>query len=248
MKNVWRLIAIGVAVYLLVLAVTFPANRLVPALESRVEGLDLQAADGTLVAGRAARLVWQGRDLGAASWQLQPLRLLLGAVEYRLEFRHPEAQGSTRLGVTLTGRRYGRELELQLQPETVISSFSPLPVSAGGEVVVHLERFEPGDRVPAGVQGTLGWRAASINDPVEIALGDIEFSLNSVDDELVAAVTQGGSLEAAGEIVVTAAGRYRVDLLLKPGTAVSDDVKSMLETVAQSQPGGKLRLTAAGSL
>ena len=62
MKNVWRFIAIGVVVYLFVLAATFPASRLVPALERQVEGLDLQAATASLLSGHAGRLVWQGVD------------------------------------------------------------------------------------------------------------------------------------------------------------------------------------------
>ena len=74
MKNVWRYIAIGVVVYLLVLLATFPAARIVPVLEQQIDGLALQGVSGTAITGHAGRLHWQGNDLGAASWHLQPLR------------------------------------------------------------------------------------------------------------------------------------------------------------------------------
>ena len=248
MKNVWRYIAIGVAAYFLILLATFPAARFAGTLEQQVDGLKLRAVTGSVFSGHAGRLAWQGNDLGAAEWRLQPLQLLLGAAEYRLELKHPQASGSTRLGMTLLGNVYGRELELQLAPESIINRFVPLPVSTGGELTVRLERFVPSGKVPAGVQGVLAWRAASIRDPLELPLGDIEFSLNSVDDDLVATVTQGGTLGATGDITVSDNGRYAVELLLAPDAALDNETLGLLETVARKKPGGKYQLTASGSL
>ncbi len=248
MKNAWRYIAIGVVSYLLVLIVTYPVARLGATLEQQLDGMQLAALSGSVVSGRAGQLIWQGSDLGAAAWRLQPLRLLLGAVEYRVDLEHPQASGSSRLGVTLTGRRYGRDLELQLEPAALINRFAPIAVTAAGELVLRLEQFVPAGKVPAEVQGTLSWRAAVINEPMEIPLGDIELSLDSVDDALVATLTQGGTLGASGDITVSEAGRYQVDLLLQPGAGVGSDITGLLETVARKKPGGKFQLTASGSL
>lgn len=248
MKNVWRYIATGIAAYFLILLATFPVARLADTLERRVNGLDLHAITGSVFSGHAGRLVWQGNDLGAVEWRLQPLRLLLGAAEYRLELQHPQASGSTRLGMTLTGKVYGRELDLRLVPDSMINRFSPVPVSAGGELSVRLEHFVPAGKVPVEVRGMLAWRAAIITDPLEIQLGDIEFSLNSVDDALAATVTQGGTLGASGDITVSDNGRYTVDLLLQPGALVTSETLGLLETVAHRKLGGKYQLTASGSL
>lgn len=248
MKHAWRYIATGVAAYFLILLATFPMARLADTLERQVSGLDLLAVTGSVFSGRAGRLVWQGNDLGGAEWRLQPLRLLLGAAEYRLELESPEVSGSTRLGMTLTGNVYGRKLDLQLSPESILNRISPLPVAAEGEFNVRLEHFVPAGKVPAGVQGMLSWRAAIIREPLEIALGDIEFSLNSVDDDLVATVTQGGVLGASGDITVSDNGRYTLDLLLQPDASLDNEMLGMLETVARKKPGGKYQLTASGSL
>jgi hypothetical protein len=247
-KNVWRYIAIGSAAYFLILLATFPVARLAGTLERQVNDLDLYAITGSIFSGHAGRLVWAGNDLGAAEWRLQPLRLLLGAAEYRLELQHPQASGSTRLGMTLAGKVYGRELDLRLAPESMINRFSPVPVLAGGELSVQLEHFVPAGKVPVEVEGMLSWRAAIISEPLEMPLGDIEFSLNSVDDALVATVTQGGTLGASGDITVSDNGRYAVDLLLQPGAAVTSGTLGLLETVARKKPGGKYQLTASGSL
>jgi hypothetical protein len=247
-KNVWRYTAIGVAAYFLILIATFPVARLGSALERQVDGLDLRAITGSVFSGHAGQLLWQGNDLGAVDWRLQPLRLLLGAAEYRLDLTNVQASGSTRLGKTLTGKVYGRALDLSLVPESLLNRFSPVPVSAGGKLSVRLDRFVPAGKVPTEVQGMLSWRDAILKEPLELPLGDIEFSLNSVDDALVATLTQGGVLGASGDITVSDKGRYAVDLLLQPDATVNSESLDLLEMVARKQPGGKYRLTASGSL
>jgi general secretion pathway protein N len=247
-KNVWRYIAIGVAAYFLILLATYPATRAVPLLEQQVEGLDLRAVTGSVISGHAGQMLWQGEDLGAVDWQLRPLRLLLGAAEYRLDLQNAQASGSTRLGITLLGTVYGRELDMKLAPESIINRFSPVPVSAGGELTMRFDRFVPAGKIPSGVQGALVWQAAVIREPVQIPLGDLELSLNSVDDALVATLTNGGALGASGDITLSDKGRYAVDVVLQPGTAVNSEILGMLEMAARKQPGGKYRLNTSGSL
>lgn len=248
MKNVWRYSAIGVASYLLILLATYPATRLVSFLEQQVDGLGLRAVTGSVISGHAGQLLWQGDDLGAVDWQLQPLRLLLGAAEYRLDMQNAQASGSTRLGITLLGTVYGRELDMNLVPESIINQFSPVPVSAGGELTMRFDRYVPAGRVPGGVQGALVWHDAVIREPVEIPLGDLELSLGSVDDALVATLVNGGTLGASGEITVSGKGRYAIDVVLQPGSGVNSDVLDLLEMAARKQPGGKYRLNTSGSL
>lgn len=248
MKSAWRYIATGVAAYFLILLATFPAARLTGSLAQQVGGLGLHGVTGSAFSGRAGRLVWQGNDLGAAQWQLQPLRLLLGAAEYRLEIMHPQVSGDTRLGMTLLGNVYGRGLDLQLEPTTIINRLSRVPVSAGGEISLRLERFVPAGRIPLEVQGVLAWRAAVIHAPVEMPLGDVAFSLNSVDDQLVATVTEGGILGASGDITISNDGRYAVDLLLQPDASVKEETLGLLEMATRKKFGGKYQLTVSGSL
>jgi hypothetical protein len=63
-KRVWRYLAIGVTVYLLVLVGHFPAERVRTVLESRVPDLSLHAVTGSVYSGQARQLVYQGLDLG----------------------------------------------------------------------------------------------------------------------------------------------------------------------------------------
>ena len=64
MRRTWRYIAIGIAIYLPILLLTFPVERLTGAIGRQVDGLTIQAVTGSLFSGQAGRLDYQGNELG----------------------------------------------------------------------------------------------------------------------------------------------------------------------------------------
>ena len=114
MHRVWRLLALGVAAYLLILVTTFPAARVTGIMEERVSDLSVLAVSGSVFSGKAGRVVWQDLDLGTMRWQFRPVALLLGRIEYLIELTHPANYGQLVAGITLIGRAYVQNLELAL--------------------------------------------------------------------------------------------------------------------------------------
>ena len=246
MSRVWRLVALGVAAYLLILVVTFPAARISGVLQDQVADLSLNRVSGSAFSGQAAQLVYQGLDLGEVHWQFRPLALLLGRLEYRLELMSPANYGELSIGKTLTGRTHVHDVDIELLPGRLVNHYSPTPVDTSGTVHLAFETFNPGADYSGEVNGRLEWRDAVILEPVSLVLGQLALDVVTEGGELVGRIANGGDLGASGELALSAAYAYRVKLLLQPGDAVSPDSLGVLEEAAERQPNGDYRIDMSG--
>lgn len=246
MQRAWRLLALGVAAYLLLLITTFPASRVTGMLTERVPDLSIQAVSGSVFSGRAGRVTWQGLDLGAVHWYFRAVALLWGRVEYLLELTHPANQGQVTAGVTLTGRAYAQDMELVVLPDRVINHYSPVEVATSGEMLLAFEELDLTDMFSSNTSGLFAWRDAVILEPVSMVLGQLEVGVQGRAEVLVGEVVEGGELGASGEISLSRDGRYRISLLLQPDPDVSTDTLDMLEDAARIQPNGDYLIEQSG--
>jgi len=247
--RVWRLVALGVGAYLLVLVSTFPAARVSGMLQDQVAELSLNGVSGSAFSGQAAQVVYQGLDLGPLHWQFRPLALLLGRLEYRIELTHPDNHGQLHAGKTLTGRTVIHDLDIELLPDRLINHYSPTRVDTSGTLRLVFETFNPGDDYSGEVNGRLVWQDAVILDPMNLVLGQLELEVVTDDGELVGRFVDGGDLGASGEMAMSATYAYRINLLLRPVNGVSPDTQELLEkNSAQPQPNGDFRIDTSGQL
>jgi general secretion pathway protein N len=247
-KRAWPLLAIGAAAYLLVMVVTFPAARLVPLLERQVAGLSLHAVAGSVFSGQAEQLVYQGLDFGHLTWQIRPARLLLGRAEFHIELTDSANPGQVNIAFTPWGNVYGRDIRLMLSPERLVNHYSPVPVKTSGTMQLQIDTFRMSGGFPEDVTGLLRWDDGVVLDPLEIILGDVGMTLNSQEDLLVGNLVEGGRLEAAGDIQLSADGHYQVNIRIMPDNDMSDDTLATLETVGQVQSDSSLLFKTAGRL
>jgi hypothetical protein len=244
----WRLLPAGLLAYLLFLAVGFPAQRGALFLQQQVDGLVLQSVTGTLLSGRAGGVELQGLALGPVSWLFRPASLLRGRLEYRLDFQGPPIQGSIHTGVGLSGDIYGRELDAVLQPDPLVNQFFPLPVQTLGTVRVQAESFRLVDGFPRELSGQADWTAARILDPVNLELGDVVLVLGNEGDALTGSISNKGATGISGDISLTPAHDYRLELNLVPGPDTPLELVDMLADFAEARPGGAYRISDAGRL
>ena len=248
MKAYWRLAAAGAITYLLILLVTFPAERAGKLLERSVDGLDLQSVSGTVFSGNAQRLVIKGLGLGPVNWSLRPVTLLLGRLEYHVTLADPAFQGEGIAGMGLGGHVYLDGLKAALLPDPLVNHFSPLPVQSSGGVTLLIESMKIVDGFPREFSGRMDWADAHIIEPVELSLGHVEATLHSEADTLVGRVSGSGDTALTGDFSLTPAGDYRLNLLLTPGPAVSPDIVDGLKTYGQARSGGAYLITDSGRL
>ena len=248
MSRVWRLVALGVGAYLLILVITFPAARVSGMLLDQNADLSLGRVSGSVFSGQAAQLVYQGLDLGEVHWQFRPLALLLGRVEYRIELMSPANQGELSIGKTLTGRTHVHDVDIELLPGRLVNHYSPMPVNTSGMVRLVFDTFNPGADYSGEVNGRLEWRDAVILEPINLVLGQLVLDVVTDDGELVGRITEGGELGASGELALSATYAWRLKLLLHPGNDVSSESLDMLEQSAQRQTNGDYRIDMSGQL
>lgn len=246
MRLFWRLLPAGLLAYLLFLAVGFPAQRGALFLQQQVDGLVLQTVTGTLFSGQAGRLELQGIDLGPVSWSFRPAALLRGRLEYRLDFTGPPITGGAYAGVGLGGSIYGRELDAVVQPDPLVNHFSPLPVQTAGAVTLQAAYFRLVDGFPRDLSGQVDWPGASILDPLYLELGDVALEMNSEGDVLTGRISNKGATGLSGDISLTPARDYRLELNLVPGPDTPAEFVDMLADFAEARPGGSYRISDAG--
>jgi len=248
-RTAWRLLVAGGCVYLLFLLISVPASRVTSRLAQQVEGLSLYAVTGTVLSGEAARIVIQGQGIGPVNWTLRPLALLLGRLEYRVESTDAAFKGNATIGLGLNGVLVVHDLEAELVPDPLINRFSPVPVESTGRFTLLIEILEYAAGFPQQLAGRLDWNDARILEPVNLSLGQVATVMSRGEDALVATITgTPGDMAMSGEITLTPAGRYDLNLLLTPGPAISPDIVDALGTFAQSRPGGSYLLTDTGQL
>lgn len=248
MTRVWRLVALGVGAYLLVLITTFPAERISPMLQDQVADLSLHGVSGSAFSGQAAQVVYQGLDLGPVQWRFRPLALLVGHLEYRLELTHPDNHGQLHAGKTLTGRTYIHDMDIKLLPDRLINHYSPVTIDTSGTLHLVFETFNPGADYSGAVEGRLEWQDAVILAPMSLVLGQLQLDVVTDNGELVGHFSNGGDLGVSGDLALSPVYAYRVNLLLRPGNNVSPDTLNMLEQSARRQPDGDYRIDLSGQL
>ena len=248
MTRVWRLVALGVGAYLLVLVTTFPAERIGMMLQDQVADLSLHGVSGSAFSGQAVQVVYQGLDLGSVQWRFRPLAMLLGHLEYRLELMHPDNHGQLHAGKTLTGRTYIHDMDIQLLPDRLINHYSPVSVDTSGTLRLVFETFNPGADYSGVVEGRIEWQDAAILAPMSLVLGQLQLDVVTDNGELVGHFSNGGDLGVSGDLALSPVYDYSVNLLLRPGNNVSRDTLNMLEQSARRQPDGDYRIDKSGQL
>ena len=244
MKRIVRLAALGVAAYVLILIVTFPATRISASLEGRVADLAMNGVSGSFFSGQAVQVVYQGLDLGTIHWQFRPWLLLLGRLEYRVELDNPANSGHLNAGKTLTGRTYLDDVDIEVLPDRLVNNYSLVTFNSSGTMQLLFDTFSPGDDYSGEVAGRVIWRDAVILEPVSLVLGQLEMDVSTRDGQLVGQFEDSGDLGVSGEVALSPVNEYRVDLLLRPGAAIDADTLGLLEQYSQAN--GDYRIDLSG--
>ena len=248
MRRAGFFIAIGVGTYVLILVFTLPAVQVESYIEEQVQGLSLSAVSGSVYHGQAGRVSYQGTDLGSARWKLLPLALLIGRVEYHVEFSAPAGPGQANAGVTFAGNAYGYDIDLNFSPDRIIYRYSPVAVNSSGAINLLVETFKMGNGFPSEFTGRAVWKSAAILAPVEMVFGDTVLDLKNIGEELVGSIENEGDFKISGEVAIDPEGNYRVDLLLAPEAGADRQTVLLLENTTTVQPGGKYLLRSSGQL
>lgn len=242
------LVIVGVLSYLVVLIGTLPAAMVVDSVQADNDRLVLAAVEGTLFKGRASQVRLQGIELGPVDWQIRATRLLLGRLEYQLEFSGQRFPGHAVAGISLSGRGYAQDVVMSLDQDFLFNRWSPIELRTGGRLTMAIENVEFEDDFPSELAGFVQWSDAQLIEPVQLALGRVELVVSSDAGKIDGSVTNNGTTAVSGEISLTRDGQYALDFYITPAADSSDEITEVLGMAGELQRDGRYRLSDSGTL
>jgi general secretion pathway protein N len=239
MTSVWRYVTTAVAAYVLFLVLTAPAAKLLPMFQSQLPAVQLSGVTGTLWSGQAAQLIVQSVPLTGVSWELRPVALFFGAMEYQVEGQLNGQPLALRLGRSLFSGAYVSDISARIAASDLLYWSGLKQVGVNGQLQFNIEEVEGigGDGLPA-VGGTATWIPAMVLAPLELNLGEARLV-----SRIEAGVTRGqltaggGALTLAGELTVNPDGNYQLVAEVQKKGNVPQAVDKFLDTFAEFKNG-----------
>jgi general secretion pathway protein N len=250
-KKYWRYLIFGIAVYLVALVMTFPAQQAYPIAAPYLQQLPVKVAlvglNGSIWSGRANTLSIDGKAIGEVDWALSFWPLFIGRLsgEYYLRLPDGHLQGDASVG--LNGAVQLQDVEGRL-PAAAVQNYVPgLPVSLGGTLSLTLDEVGiPESGVPEGM-GVVVWQQAEVIQPQPQKLGDLKLLLSPGNSggTLATVSDAGGPLQAEGTIELDGKRRYRIDLRL---SSAEQELSQALALLGARDKSGKVAVKLEGQL
>lgn len=241
----FKLLALGVVAFIASLIGTAPAHLAANFLPSGVQAVGLQ---GTLLRGEARRLRVRGFNLGAVTWDLQPLYLLLGRVQSGVILEHPNLRGQGQVAVGLGGIRL---IDTQLTSNTRLLApyLSAYGVAVDGRFEADIESLRLSDAGPQAADGIIIWREARLESPAQLSLGDVNVTLSQDGDTAIADVKNtGNELRVMGEARLQQEWQYDARVKLEPTPDTPESVRDTLPLLGKPDARGAVTLAQQGTL
>lgn len=240
MNHVWRFALLGAAVYLLFLALTAPAAKLLPWLQPQLPGLQMSGVAGSLWSGRAQRLQAGGVQLDEVHWHWRPLALFTGALEFGVEAGLNGQPLAAHAGSRLFSGPYLAAVTGSIPAADLLSLAGMRLAEPVGQVTFDIDKVTglgSSNSFPA-VAGNVSWAPARVLAPLELDLGQVQLrtriEAGATRGQLVAS---GGVLAVNGDVTFNPDGSYQlVGDVRKDGT-VPQAVDSFLASFAEFSNG-----------
>lgn len=242
-----KLIAAGVAAFLVFLIAMVPASQLTKRLP---QGLALTGVGGTIWSGSASQLKVHGQALGGVRWSCRPWRIFLLEWSCRVTLNPPGGEINGDLTSGLDGVIEGR----QLSGQAPISAFEGIATPAGwtGLLELNLERLRIVAGRPAEADGTVFVRALKAPGADGDQLGDFELIIGEGavgTDTLTGRLRDlGGPLRVRGAIELASDGNYVMSGEVAPGPGAGPSIIDTLAFLGPPDSQGRRPFAIEGSL
>lgn len=213
--------------------------------------IQIFGVDGTVWAGKAQAVSYQGQRLESVKWRLNLLPLLSGSVELELNAgtRRSPIKLSGVVGVNGSGW-LARNVSFKA-PVALINEFYPVPATLSGHLEGKILEASQGMPWCNRLMGDVSWVNPEVNSPMmgqALKLDDTQAQLSCDQGGLVAQISDAGSV--LGLNVTASLGKkdYLVTGEMKPGSGFPSQFKQGLMFVASPISGGRYQIDLSGSL
>lgn len=239
------LVAAGIAVWLTTTILAAPA-AVVPALFGEVAGYRLEQAHGSLWRG-TARLQSPSGGVGDVHWELHGSSLLSGKLRLSLSL---SGRDVALLGTVVHAPIGGTTRVLGLDGDismALLARLSGIERLVEADIAVDTVDIHLQDGQLDSIEGVARLRDVTLLQPRTL-LGQYTLQLGSADGWMRASVIESsGPMTATGELALTAAGEWRMDLRLQADDP-SGDIARGLAFIGPADELGRRHLAYSGQL
>ena len=230
MKAWMKWLVSGIAVYLVLLVATFPANQLIGRL-TLPQNLEIEGVSGTIWQGNAQRIVFDGIAIDNADWQLSFIPLLWGSVSVDVEAGNRRDKeeisinGSIDLSVLNPDYFAAEQLNVFLPADLLMSYLPlPIPVQAEGRLRVNFNEIEFDSQCQV-IDGNGQWLNARVpgsRGPID--LGTFAATLGCQDGATIITVSEPNMFGLSAVVRVPSDLQFTIDGQFKPDASLPRDV------------------------
>lgn len=241
-----KLVAAGIAAFLVCLVAMVPAGQLTRRLPA---GVVMGGVNGTVWSGHASRLALNDRPVGAVAWACWPWRLVMLEWSCRVTLHPAGGEVTADVQGDFGGEIVGRGIQGQLP----ISAFEGLVTPRGwtGVLELDVDEFRIVNHRPADAAGTLIVRSLRAPGAGGQMLGDFELTVGegAVGTGSLAGRLRdlGGPLRVRGAIEMQPDGRYLMSGEAAPGPGAGPAIFDTLAFLGAPDSQGRRPFTIEGS-
>ncbi len=195
-----------------------PARWVLPWIEPRLHGMQLQQVGGLLWDGRADRvLAADGRPLGRLRWQLSR-RALLGDVRLQVDFDGPQLAFSGGMRQLPADRVQWNRVHLRADLDALPQRMDASLGQPRGELALVVDSAVLQGGWPMQLQAHAAWRHAVMRTAAgNVALGELQLQADAQDGVIAAQLHDDGHgpLQVAGQLQLSPLG-WRLNATLHP--------------------------------
>jgi general secretion pathway protein N len=236
---------LAVVAFAAIVLIRIPAARVIPAGLAQRECATL---DGTLWSGSCTAVVVNGKAIGDLSWELKPLRLLLGQLAAQVTLSNGVANGSALVQVGLGERVTLRDLhaELPLDPQLI----PEVPQNLRGRARLELSLAQLQHGVLTRLEGRI--EAHDLEDRSggnDTALGSylIDFPAGASGDPTGRIRDLDGPLAVEGTLRLTRAPGFELEGFIAPRKNASREVVNNIAFLGSPDASGRRAFSLAGT-
>lgn len=199
MKQSIRLVAAGLAAFLIVLVWRFPARW---AMAFLPESVQCSQPDGTLWRGSCAPLAVNGTLVGNVQWDLRPLRLFTGKLSAAIQLSQPAGTFDGIVDISFGGTLTARDAAASITLERLV--LPNLPRNVRGTLSAQLDSVSISDRVVTAIQGNVEMRGLEMRAGTPMGDYRVTFPGGGEGEPIGQLTDLGGPLQVQGTLRLTA--------------------------------------------
>ncbi len=241
-----RLIAAGVAAFLLTLLASIPASVISVALPPNIK---LGMTSGTIWSGSTDSLNVNGRPYGAFRWKLRPMQSFLGRLVFDGELLRNDGQARGKIGFGLGNRLFARNMEINLPLAALAAGVGPPGWS--GVVRAKLQSVDLAPQTAPHIVGTIELRGLQAPPPGGAVIGSYAITFDAAsarDGKLVGQLKDlEGPMQVTGTATLAADRSYVVEGLVAPRAGAPQAVTNTLRFLGAPDAQGRRPFSVAGT-